>query len=473
MTSPAAGSPAAGEPTARQVVRRLAPSIYVPTVLESAGETALLPVVPVLAHQLGFSVSGAAALTIIAGIGAVLGPVPVGRLMIAVGAQRAIVVSGIVLTLANIVALLLMGGGLDGSPEHGHRIALVLLLVVMAATSQVWSLGRQAYLGTELPVQMRARGMTTFGGMIRAGQVVGPLLGALVMGLGHEVWVFGLFAVLSGSATVMVAVFMVPGESRHEARSGRAEHRVHPDREDADVTEEELDEEVERAARAAAPELPPETPSPTGRAVLATMVRTGIGVTPIVMGRINRPVIVPLLGVALGLDAQSISIVFGIAAFVEILMFVPAGSVMDRYGRAAVAVPCSIVMGLGYVLLAVLAPTLGSGSHLMAIVALTVPCLLIAVGNGLGSGIVMTLGIDVSPERGRTRYLSWWNTVIGVGRLTAPLLVSVIALFAPIAVAGAVSGALCLLGAGWLARVLPQVAPGPSRPSRSRRGDVA
>lgn len=507
MTSHPRSTPADGAPrtdgggldaapvTARQLVRRLAPSIYIPTVLESAGEMALLPVIPLLAIDLGFSVPQAAALTMIAGIGAVLGPVPVGRIMIAFGARRAIVASGILLTLANVAALLILPGGLDGTPEHLHRVALVTLLVIMAATSQVWSLGRQSYLGTELPAHLRARGMTTFGGMIRAGQVVGPLLGAVVLALGHEAWVFGLFALLSASATTMVALFMVPGEERH---GSAGEHREHPV-DMGDVASEsmvrtvgtasdetatsdagrdeaapggDLEAAVARTAAASAPELPPEAPGPRGRAVLARMVSVGAGVTPIVMGRINRPVIVPLLGAALGLDPLSISIVFGIAAVVEIIMFVPAGTVMDTKGRAAVAVPCSLVMGVGYVLLAVLAPALAGGSYLGTLAALVVPCMLIAVGNGLGSGIVMTLGVDVSPERGRTRYLAWWNTVIGVGRLTAPLLVSAITLVAPVAVAGAVSGALCLAGAGWLARVLPGITPEPGGP-RSPDGDPA
>jgi len=437
------------------VLRALIPSIYAPTVLEAAGEAALLPVIPLLARHLGFSVPAAAALAMIAGLGAVLGPIPTGRLMMRVGARRAIIASGLALAVSNVVALVVVGDGLQGHAGPGHRLALVIALIVMAATGQVWQLGRQSFLGTELPPELRARGMTTFGGMLRIGQVIGPLLGAVVVSLGHDAWVFGLFAVMTTSATIMVAVFMVPGETAGAAADETA-------REDA---ERALDEEVEKVAEASAPapDLAEQDRSRDGRTVLARMVRVGLGVTPIMMGRINRPLIVPLLGDALALDASTISVIFGIAAVLEIVMFIPAGSIMDRRGRAAVAVPCSLIMGVGYVLLSVLAPTIGTRSPGWALVALLAPCLLIAVGNGLGSGIVMTLGIDVSPERGRTRYLSWWNTVIGVGRLTAPLLVAGIALVAPVAVAGVVSGVLCLAGSGWLARVLPGVVPGRDR----------
>lgn len=425
-------SGASGGRSTAQVLRGLAPSVYIPTVLESAGETALLPVVPLIALELGFDVSQAAALTVIFGLASVLGPIPAGRLMGRVGGRRAIVFAGILLVLANLMALVVIGAGMAGEPGPVHRAALIVLLVVMAGAGQVWALGRQSYLGTALPVSMRARGMTLYGGMLRIGQVVGPLLGALVMAVGHESWVFGLFAVMTALATTSVAVFMIPGEDRAAALSRTAE--------------------LPRRDR---------TPARTrlDRAVLRRMVMVGIGIAPVMMGRVNRPVIVPLIGAALHLDATTISVIFGATAVIEIALVVPAGVLMDRFGRVAVAVPCSLFMGLGFVLLSVLAATIGDAGRGSALLALLLPSMLIAVGNGLGSGIVMTLGIDTSPVHGRTRYLAWWNTLLGAGRLVAPLMVTVITLVAPVAAAGAASGVLCLAGAGWLAKVLPTITP--------------
>lgn len=456
------------------MLRALIPSVYAPTVLEAAGEAALLPVVPLLALRLGFSTPAAAALTMIAGAAAVLGPIPVGRLMLALGARRAIVGSGAVLAASNLLALVVVGQGLAGHATLGHRAALIALLAVDAATGQVWALGRQSYLGTELPPELRARGMTMFGGMLRIGQVVGPLLGAGVAALGHEAWVFGLFALLTAAATAMVAGFMVPREGRPGSpaagppRSVPAPHDAGPE----DGVAAGTVPEITVAENPAGDHPPrgdedPEGPRPVAdpvapegsRAVLHRMLRVGAGVTPLMMGRINRPVIVPLLGAAFALSGSAISAIFGVAAVIEILMVVPAGAVMDRWGRAAVAVPCSAVMGVGYLALTILATTVGGSSPTASMVALAVPCLLIAVGNGLGSGIVLTLGIDVSPQQGRTRYLSWWNTVIGIGRLAAPLLVAGVALVAPMTVAAAASGMLCLAGAGWLRRELPRALP--------------
>jgi hypothetical protein len=75
---------------------------------------------------------------------------------------------------------------------------------------------------------------------------------------------------------------------------------------------------------------------------------------------------------------------------------------------------------------------------------------LIAVGNGLGSGIVMTLGADTAPVVGRSQYLGGWRLCGDIGNTGGPLLVSAVAAVAPLAVACAVIGAFALVGTGWV-----------------------
>lgn len=437
MATPAAPFSSRDPRAPGQVLRGLVPSVYAPTLLEFVGYAALMPVIPLLARDLGFSVPQAAALSTIFGLTSFVGPIPAGRLIVRIGARRALTITGTLLVASNIAAFVMIGPALEGTAALHHRLALIGLLLVMAVSMQVWQLGRQAYLGTALPPSMRARGMTLFGGVIRIGQVVGPLLGAVVIALGSMTWVFVMFAVAAGAGTVMIAVFLPPGESAAgtvpaaSGRRGRTPARIRLD-----------------------------------RAVLGRMVVVGLGIAPVMMARVNRPVIVPLLGDALGLDPVWISLVFGLSAVLEILLVLPAGTLMDRFGRAAVAVPCALLMGLGFLLLGLLGATLADAGPTLALVALMVPTLVIGVGNGLGSGIVMTLSVDVSPVHGRTRYLAWWNTMLGAGRLSAPLIVTGITVVAPIAVAGAVTGALCVGGGVWLARVLPRLTPSGSTRSR-------
>jgi len=75
---------------------------------------------------------------------------------------------------------------------------------------------------------------------------------------------------------------------------------------------------------------------------------------------------------------------------------------------------------------------------------------LIAVGNGLGSGIVMTLGADSAPEVGRPQFLGGWRLCGDIGNSGGPLLVSAVAAAAPLAAACLVIGVLGLLGTGWV-----------------------
>ena len=81
------------------------------------------------------------------------------------------------------------------------------------------------------------------------------------------------------------------------------------------------------------------------------------------------------------------------------------------------------------------------------------------VGNGMGSGIVMTLGADVAPSVGRAQFLGAWRLVSLVGLNGGPLLVSLIATLAGLATACVAVGGLVVLGGLWLARWVPAYDP--------------
>src|SRR5699024_10504078 len=144
----------------------------------------------------------------------------------------------------------------SAGPGRGHRIGLVGVLLAAAVCRQVWHLGRQSYMGTHLPVAVRARGMSTLGGMMRIGQVIGPVLGAGVVVVAHEGWVFLMEVAVVAVATVLVALNMLPAD-----RAGGA-GRV----------------SVRDVSRTPIPDDP--SPHAPGRPAFATMVLVGIGVIP-------------------------------------------------------------------------------------------------------------------------------------------------------------------------------------------------
>jgi MFS family permease len=208
-----------------------------------------------------------------------------------------------------------------------------------------------------------------------------------------------------------------------------------------DITAEH--EEAERAAAAA---------SSTMSVLWAhrrTYLTLGLGIMVIGAARSARLVLVPLWAAHVGLSASATAVVFGITGGVEMLLFYPAGSVMDRYGRLWVAVPCVVLLGIGFTLL----PLTGS---LAAVVAVST---LAAVGNGIGSGIVMTLGADNAPEVGRSQFLGGWRFMSVIGGSGAPLLISVVTASAGLAPACVGIGVLTLLGTGWLGYWVPRYDP--------------
>ena len=96
------------------------------------------------------------------------------------------------------------------------------------------------------------------------------------------------------------------------------------------------------------------------------------------------------------------------------LVFYPAGKVMDRKGRAWVAVPSMLIMGV-----ALLCLPLAHGAATLLLAAL-----LLGFGNGIGSGMIMTLGADYSPTVGRAHFLGVWRLMADIGSTGGPALLS-------------------------------------------------
>ena len=165
--------------------------------------------------------------------------------------------------------------------------------------------------------------------------------------------------------------------------------------------------------------------------------------------RAVRQVVVPLWAVHIGLGAEQTSIVFGISSAFEMLLFYPAGKLMDRFGRLIIAIPSPVILGVSMLLLPL--------TH--SEVTLTLVATLMSVGNGIGSGIQMTIGADLAPAVGRLRFLSVWRVWSDTGQASGPLALSALTAVSSLG-AGIVGLGLLGLYAGaamgaWLPRYSP------------------
>lgn len=156
----------------------------------------------------------------------------------------------------------------------------------------------------------------------------------------------------------------------------------------------------------------------------------------------------------LGLGVETIGWVMSAGALFDLLLFVPAGLIMDRRGRKVAASLCLGIISVGFALL----PFTGGLFGFAAVAAL------IGVGNGLGAGINLTLGANLAPAERPGHFLELWRIFGDAGATLGPNLVGVLAaLFALPAAIGGVA-ALGLVGTG----IMLFAAPETGRPAGRR-----
>ncbi len=382
-------------------LRSVAVAAYGPALLYGLSAGVIAPVIALSAIDRGATVAGAGLVVSLMGIGALLSNIPAGALTTRFGERRCMVAgaainaAGIVLCLFDAGIAVFAGG-----------------VLAMGVAGAVFQLARQSYLTEVVPLDMRARAMSTLGGVVRIGAFAGPFAGAAAIKL------YGL------DGAYVVSLVAIAG-------AGAIAYSV-PDLE-------------ERAA------VPDGTKVATTWSITRdhwrTLVTLGTGVLLLSAIRQTRQVVLPLWAAHLHLDASTSSILFGISAAVETLVFYPGGVIMDRWGRRAVAVPCTLIMGVAFIVtpLTHTAVTLG----LVAVV--------IGVGNGFGSGIVNTLGADAAPVLGRPTFLGVWRELSDGGSAIGPVILSVVTGVAGLASGVVVSGVVGLAAAAVLRRYAPAV----------------
>ena len=410
--SRATPTPSAGETF---TFRSIALPAYGPTVVAAVGSGATVPVIALSAIDLGASVSVASFAVGLGLIAEIFFAIPAGTLIARVGERRALIWACGIDAVFSAVAWLVPSLG-------GYLLAQFAL----GFTASVFMVARQGYLVEAVPYAMRARAMSTLGGVNRIGLFIGPFIAAPIIHVWGPRTAFAVAVVAGLAAGALVLL----------TRDITAAHDV---------------------------ALRTETSRITTREVLWSHRRTfatvGVGVLFIGAVRAARTTLVPLWALHVGLTASQTALVFGVAAGLEMLVFYPAGSVMDRLGRRWVAIPCMVTMGLAFLVL----------PHTTTLAGVGAAAVVGSLGNGLGSGIVMTLGADHAPAEGRAQFLGGWRFLSVVGGSSAPLGIGIIAGAATLALACTVMGVTALAGALWLWAWVPSA----RRPRGARRSDHA
>jgi MFS family permease len=273
---------------------------------------------------------------------------------------------------------------------HPAVLGLGVLLLGIAGAS--FGLARHAFMTSFVPLRVRARALSTLGGSHRLGAVAGPLVGAaLLTATGEPASVVILLAVCCFAAATLLLVLRDPAAamSRGPATAGEAEVR----------------QEVVGLWGTLAAQ----------RNVLLTL---GIGSAILSGLRQVRQVVLPVWAISIGLDEATTSLIIGGAAAIDFSLFFLGGWIMDRFGRLWAILPCALGLSAGLIALAF---THDLDARLGWYIGIA---LFLALSNGLGAGILMTLAADLADPRNPAPFLGAWRFTTDLGGAGAPILVT-------------------------------------------------
>lgn len=382
-------------------LKKIAVPAFGPSLLYGVSNGATLPVIALTARELGASLAMSGLIAALIGVGSLMSNIPASMIISSMGERRSIIGAAVFSMLAFLLAIF--------APTI-WVLALSMLMVGMA--SSVFVLARQTYLTEAVPLQMRARALSTLGGTTRIGAFIGPFAGAALI---HSFGITGAYWVAIGAMVGAGAIALFAPELQIISKQdGKPAPRMR----------------IREIAR-------------THARVFLTL---GVGVLLVSALRASRQVVIPLWAEQLGLEPAVTSVIYGLVAAIDMAVFYPAGKVMDERGRIWVAIPCTLLMGLSLMSM----PLTGG------LISFTLVALILGFGNGIGSGIVMTLGADSAPPGQRPSFLGLWRLMADMGACGGPVLLAGITAVASLSAAVVASGFLGCVAAAVFWKWLPR-----------------
>ncbi|MFD0705494.1 MFS transporter [Alloscardovia venturai] len=403
--------------------------VYMPAILFSTGEGALIPVVPLTANNLGAPLAISGLISGLLMIGVVLGDIPSSLLVKRFGEAFAMRTAAIMAIVAAIICW-----------KAPNLVVLAVGVLAIGIASATFNLARHAFLTEWTPLWFRARAMSLLGGTTRIGNFIGPFLASPVIAFIGIQSVYWVHVVMCVSVLVLLAIMQDP-----EAIIARDS--------EAKVAHDKRMEFARQAQEKAVLQSQHEGGKQKKQLAIVTyfsiLVRMGTAAGILQMMRAARQVILPLWGTQLHIPEARIALITGIAGAVDLSLFYTSGQVMDKFGRKWAAIPVLLGIGLSFI-----AMPLAHQEWSYVVVAIC-----ISLANGLGSGIVMTLGSDCAAKfapEDMPGFLGGWRVFTDSGSAIGPLGISGVTALAGLPVAVIVMGAAGLLGAYMMQRYIPR-----------------
>ncbi len=374
-----------------EMYRSLLFSVYLPSFFMSLCQGSILLILPLYALDLGANAGVAAVVFSIRGLGNMVMDVPAGVATARLGDKH---------TMLAAVGLMAITGFIASQAASPTGLAFAAFFFGGAMAS--WLIARLTHISEAVPVHHRGKAIATMAGLQRFGNLLGPVIsGTIAVSFGFE-YVFICVGIVATIAVLLVVIFVPTNKKGYQ-------------------------EETPGILK-----LVPHILF-NQRRIFAT---AGMAILLLTMVRAGRQLLIPLWGESLGLDAADIGLIMGSAAALDMAMFPLAGFMLDNMGRRYSAFSCLGFLSLGMILI----------PFTTGFATLVVAALVIGLGNGLGSGINMTLGADFAPPDQRGEFLGVWRLMGDSGSFAGPMLMGYIANTFLLSMAFNVTAAIGVLG---------------------------
>ena len=358
----------------RATIRSLVWSVYAPSFLLSVGQGILIPVLPGFAKEEMAVTIGLIGLVVAARhFGTMAFDVPAGILVGRLGLRKTMIAGVILFGISAIWAGL--------SPNFTSLMAARLLA---GASYALWSISRHSYIAAAVPVDVRGRALSVFGGISRIATILGPLMGGV---LAEHVGIRVPFYAQAVVAALTLIMVISTTRKMIEVKTAKSQHNI--------LTE--LGSVVRRH-----------------RIDFAT---AGVAAVALQFLRAGREFMIPVWGGEIGLGKDQIGYIATASFAIDSMLFPIVGYAMDKWGRKSTGIPAFIVLGISMALI----PLTGSFGGLLLI------GMLAGLGNGLSSGFVLITGTDLAPKDRPGEFLGVWRLISDTGGASGPIAIGGIA----------------------------------------------
>jgi MFS family permease len=378
-------------------------------VVQATSQGVAFPAIPLRAHELSDSLVVAAIAAATLSLGQLITTLPAGWLVARYGERPAMLAS---------TAATILGAALA---NFATGIALFLIgILLLGAGASVFMLARHSWITIAVPAGVRGRTLSAVAGLNRLGSFVGPFIAAGVFQLtGATKPAFLVSAGLSVLLLAIVALVKLPQDDRPVDSA----------------------EDMPGVFKTIV----------ANRRLLSTL---GASASLISTMRSTRRIIVPLVGVAIGVDPVTIALLVGLGAAIDVILAYLGGYITDRVGRLWVAVPTLIAFAIAYFAVALVFWFPSAGTAL-----LVASVVIASVANGISGGLLATMASDLADPRQPAPFLSAWRLISDMGANLAPWVIAGLTAVATIGVASSSLGVLSLVGAVLMPRFLHRYLP--------------